>query len=435
MAGLLDFIGDDAATRSNPYGMTGADRLGLLGQALMGFGSGLSRRRAPGLSLTPGGGDPGTSGFGEAAEGAAGAYQSGMANLQRRALLDRQLAADQRAARMDDLKLRQATRAEADSNAFRAAIQSGDQAQINDAFRKYYPKEWYAAQQKDGAPLVVAPGSTVLDKRTGRPTFTAPAKPENESTPDIREFRFAQEQGFKGNFTDWMQRKRATSGEYGMQPIYGQGLDGQPAIMQLGKDGRPIQVQMPNGFRLAKDPLKVDLGTHFAIIDPQTRQVVSTLPKDVQGEKAAEVRGKEQGAAQAGLPAAEMNADNMLTMLDEMANHPGRKSAQGDFYGRGPDAIYSGEARGFVDRFNQVKGQSFLKAFESLKGGGAITEAEGAKAAAAMDRLNRATNDKEFNSAVADLRAVINKGRMVQRSKASGGAAATTDYKSKYGLD
>ena len=180
MPGLLDFIGDDAPTRSNPYGMTGADRLGLLGQALMGFGSGLSRRRAPGLSLDPNGGDPGTSGFGEAAAGAAQAYRGGMQDLQRRALLERQIGADQRQAQMDAIKLRQATKAEADSEGFRTAIQSGDQAKINEAFRTYYPKEWWAAQQKDEAPLVVAPGSTVLDKRTGRPTFTAPAKPENE---------------------------------------------------------------------------------------------------------------------------------------------------------------------------------------------------------------------------------------------------------------
>ena len=52
-------------------------------------------------------------------------------------------------------------------------------------------------------------------------------------------------------------------------------------------------------------------------------------------------------------------------------------------------------------------GQAFLQAFQSLKGGGAITEKEGEKATAAMARLQRSQSTKDYKDALGELRGIL----------------------------
>jgi hypothetical protein len=81
-----------------------------------------------------------------------------------------------------------------------------------------------------------------------------------------------------------------------------------------------------------------------------------------------------------------------------------------------------------MSRFDQIKGASFLEAFESLKGGGAITEKEGQKGTDAINRMSTSTDEKEFIRAAMDLQDVIRKGVTNAQSRASraggGGAPA-----------
>jgi hypothetical protein len=99
------------------------------------------------------------------------------------------------------------------------------------------------------------------------------------------------------------------------------------------------------------------------------------------------------------------------------------------------------QARGFANFVDQAKGQVFLEAFNSLRGGGQITEAEGAKATQALSRLDRYQGTEDFDMALNDLEDVIRAGLERARIKAGEGvsqpapAAGGVDYKSKYGLD
>jgi hypothetical protein len=92
-------------------------------------------------------------------------------------------------------------------------------------------------------------------------------------TDDIKEFEYARKQGFTGSLQEWMQRKRAGAGEYGMQPIWGV-KDGKPAVMQLGKSGDAVESRLPAGFEIARDPIKVEGPTGTTLLDAQTRQPV-----------------------------------------------------------------------------------------------------------------------------------------------------------------
>ena len=61
----------------------------------------------------------------------------------------------------------------------------------------------------------------------------------------------------------------------------------------------------------------------------------------------------------------------------------------------------------FGTRARQLQGQAFLQAFESLKGGGQITEIEGQKAEAAIGRLDTAQGPGDYRDALMELRGVI----------------------------
>lgn len=241
-------------------------------------------------------------------------------------------------------------------------------------------------------------------------------------TSDIKEFQFAQGQGFKGTFEDWMQRKRGGAGEYGLQPVWGRDKDGNPVMLQAGKSGTAIQTKLPEGVTLSgKNAEKLDAGTHWVLIDPLTRQQVGLIPKDLQGKEAAEERGKAQGQAQVALNTAATKAAQAERLIDEMLNHPGRETATGKSGVFDPRNYIPGtDAKDFQVRSKQLQGTVFLEAFQSLRGGGAITEVEGQKAEAAIARLDRAQSDEEYVKALRELKGIIRTGLINARKRASG---------------
>jgi hypothetical protein len=113
-------------------------------------------------------------------------------------------------------------------------------------------------------------------------------------------------------------------------------------------------------------------------------------------------------------------AEESLAIIDKAINHPGRKAATGTSSVLDPRNYIAGtEPMNFQVVLDQLGGQAFLQAFESLKGGGQITEVEGKKATDAMARLNRKQSDAEFKKSLEDLRSVVSTGL----ARAKGGSA------------
>lgn len=73
----------------------------------------------------------------------------------------------------------------------------------------------------------------------------------------------------------------------------------------------------------------------------------------------------------------------------------------------------------FGTRARQLQGQAFLQAFESLKGGGQITEIEGQKAEAAIGRLDTAQSPEDYRNALAELRSVLDEAQKRARQPSS----------------
>lgn len=115
-------------------------------------------------------------------------------------------------------------------------------------------------------------------------------------------------------------------------------------------------------------------------------------------------------------------AEESLAVIDKALKHPGREIATGKSGVLDPRNYMAGtDAMDFQVVLDQLGGQAFLQAFETLKGGGQITEVEGKKATDAMARLNRKQSDAEFKRSLQDLREVVGAG--LQRAKAGAGGA------------
>lgn len=144
-----------------------------------------------------------------------------------------------------------------------------------------------------------------------------------------------------------------------------------------------------------------------------------TLAKkgDVEASKAAEERGEARGKAQADLSRVSDNAGLALKTIESIRAHPGKSAGLGWTAASG--YIPGTDARGFANLVDQAKGQTFLEAFNSLRGGGQITEAEGAKATQALARLDRYQSPQDFDAALRDLEEVIKTGLARAQSKAA----------------
>lgn len=218
------------------------------------------------------------------------------------------------------------------------------------------------------------------------------------------------------------EKAAAGQGEFGLNPIWGVDAQGNPAIIQLGKDGTPIQPKLPAGIAIAKDPIKIDAGTETVLLDPVTRQPIARVPKNIVGEEVDKATGKALGEAKTALPNVTAQAETMLGMINDLKTDKRRAGSTGGF-DHFFNAIPGTSGYDYQQKVNQLQGQTFLQAFNALKGAGQITEIEGKKATEALGRLNTAQSDDAFLTALNDLEGIVKAGVERAKTRAGGGAA------------
>jgi hypothetical protein len=138
-------------------------------------------------------------------------------------------------------------------------------------------------------------------------------------------------------------------------------------------------------------------GKPAAVYSPETKQIIATSA--ARGKELGEASGK----AEVSSVSADATADLLKRQVNELLSHPGFESTVGATLLPGSRFVPGTDEAGFMSRFDQIKGGSFLKAYEILKGGGQITEIEGKKATDAMNRMNISTSEKEFAAAAKDF--------------------------------
>lgn len=139
------------------------------------------------------------------------------------------------------------------------------------------------------------------------------------------------------------------------------------------------------------------------------------------GTTAASEAAKTTAEAQRNLPKVIQQSEMMLDTINKLESHPGLPTMLGLSGTIDPRNYIPGtEVQGARALADQIQGQTFLQAYQALKGGGQITQIEGNKGEAAIARLSRAQNERDYRAALNDLRDVINSGLQRARSQAGG---------------
>lgn len=157
----------------------------------------------------------------------------------------------------------------------------------------------------------------------------------------------------------------------------------------------------------------------------QAKSDVQLVMKPKIEAKTTEAKAKAGAKAEAeiSLPQTIATAEYSLGVIDQIINHPGLDVATGASSRLDPRNYTPGtDAYNFKVLVDQIQGQTFLQAFETLKGGGQITEVEGNKAQAAIARLNQAQSKEEFIKALNEFKGIIQNG--MERAKKKAGPAA-----------
>lgn len=134
---------------------------------------------------------------------------------------------------------------------------------------------------------------------------------------------------------------------------------------------------------------------------------LANLPLKTQIDLGAR-EAEEQLKAQRALPQAIQTAKETVETVDKLLKHPGFESLVGFGVPFATSRLYSGTpVAGANALLEQIKGKTFLEAFQTLKGGGQITEQEGAKAQAALNRMSASISEKDFKEAAFDFTSSI----------------------------
>lgn len=266
---------------------------------------------------------------------------------------------------------------------------------------------------------------------------SGPMDGPKEPPPDVGSYQFAQTPaggGFTGTFEQW---KRAGSPgaqeQFGNTPIWGSDEKGNPVLMQPSSRGGLRVAQLPPGVTAQRGQTsRVDMGTQWAVLDANGA-VIGYVPKDVAGEKREGAIGTAQGEQAAAAPTAIVKADEMLATIDSILDDPALSKSVGLYAGL--QKIPATPQFAFGQKALQLQGQAFVKAYQDLKGGGAITETEGKAGTQAIGRLSTAQDEQSYRTALKELRGIIANGRERQlrmtrpttgAPPAGGGSAAST---------
>jgi hypothetical protein len=133
-------------------------------------------------------------------------------------------------------------------------------------------------------------------------------------------------------------------------------------------------------------------------------------------EKEANEIAEGQAKTKLALPQYQATADQLLRTADDVVNHKGFETNVGVKGITGLLQLPGTEARNWQSKYKQLTGETFLSAFNSLKGAGAISDKEGAAATEAQAALqDPGISEEEFRRNVKILQDTVKRGVNRQR--------------------
>lgn len=221
--------------------------------------------------------------------------------------------------------------------------------------------------------------------------------------------------------------KRTNPGAGNPESFFGTGIpirnpDGSISYGQFGNQGSFNIPDLPDGAEFLTPVEQLNIGTGFVDVDKFGNRTGGFTEIDNFTPAQDAALGKVIGDAAAqkiiGLPQTLATADNMIGSIDGILNDPALDVSTG--WLAWMQGVPGTEQYRFGQRALQLQGQAFLQAFESLKGGGQITEVEGNKATQAIGRLSTAQNPADYRQALNELKTIIE----AAKTRAQQGAAS-----------
>jgi hypothetical protein len=222
--------------------------------------------------------------------------------------------------------------------------------------------------------------------------FTQPVAEMDMSQPAAP---VAQPRAAKGLSFDWSVLNAQTQEEYDAKP---------PAIQHLIHEIQQLGT-LPSQEWAANRVLEIQKNIDERN-SPQAQAQLQKAKIDIEkaSAEAAQAQQRKQAAAS--------EIANMRTMLSDLKSHAGMSTSIGAkgaeyLFGMKKEPIAGTKAADFYSLLEQVQGGTFMQAFNNLKGAGQITEQEGAKATAAIARLNARQSEEGFGKALMDFDGVL----------------------------
>ena len=165
----------------------------------------------------------------------------------------------------------------------------------------------------------------------------------------------------------------------------------------------------PYGYQISPSSQKLGL----TIGQSTAQNAAAKVPAAVdEAQQKADIAAKEAGnkklyeaqaQAKIDLPGQIASAEQLSNLTTELIDHPGLSGVVGmpNMWGLIP--FPGTKEADFKARLDQIKGRSFLQAFDSLRGGGQITDVEGIKATNAIARLQSSQTEVEFKKSLKEL--------------------------------
>lgn len=244
------------------------------------------------------------------------------------------------------------------------------------------------------------------------PQLSALAKiagPEGGVDMLAKAYRDPLDTDFKKAQINKLNREAATAGEqFGKAGTIVQDSDGKFYSVQFGAGGQKKVEPLDIGGRGLSPSRGVDQ-VGDTVIDKATGQVVRNVAPNLQNAERVKEIGTVQGKAQAAAEGDITAADAALEIVGSIRNDPNRER------GTGASAIgnmipYT-KGHDFQKKVEQAKSGAFLQAIQQLRGMGALSNAEGQTATAAVTRMSTSMTEEGFMEALNDYERVVMKGK------------------------
>lgn len=236
-------------------------------------------------------------------------------------------------------------------------------------------------------------------------------------------------------------------GEFGLTPVWGVDAEGNPVLGQMNKAGGVQIAPMPDGVTFGKEPIRLDAGTHFVLLDPVTRAQIGTVPKDNYGEGYERAKGgaegkfageepERRGKAAAALAALETKQQLVTDTIDKALQNAGFWTT--GVVGGLSNPVWGTPAYDLARTLDTIKANIGFDELQTMRdnsptGGalGQVTERELAFLQSTIANIEQAQSEQQLRENLKTLRQFITTRRDQRRdafnSQFGGGNASSAD--------